>query len=53
MNAPETILQPGFFVIGGTLPRDAACYIRREADERLYSSLCRGNICYACRRRAL
>ena len=47
MSSSGTILQPGFFVIGGTLPRDAACYIRREADERLYSSLRRGDICYA------
>ena len=41
------MLQPGFFVIGGTLPRDAASYIRREADERLYLSLRRSEICYA------
>lgn len=46
MSTPGTILQR-FFVTGGTLPRDAACYIRREADERLYSSLRRGDICYA------
>ena len=32
---------------GGTLPRDAASYIRREADERLYSSLRQGHVCYA------
>lgn len=46
MSTPGTLL-PRFFVTGGTLPRDAACYIRREADERLYSSLRRGGICYA------
>ena len=28
-----------FYVIGGTLRRDAACYVAREADERLYKSL--------------
>jgi len=46
VSSSGTIL-PSFFVIGGTLPRDAACYIRRDADERLYSSLCTGDICYA------
>ena len=35
-----------FYVIGGTLRRDAACYIAREADERLYKSLQEGEICY-------
>lgn len=47
MSSSSTILRSAFFVTGGTLPRDAACYIRREADERLYSSLRRGDICYA------
>ncbi len=47
MSSSGTFLQPRFFVTGGTLPRDAACYIRREADERLYSSLRRSDICYA------
>ncbi len=47
MSTPGTTLQPGFFVIGGTLPRDAASYIRREADERLYICLRRNEICYA------
>jgi len=35
-----------FYVIGGTLRRDAACYVAREADERLYKSLQQGEICY-------
>ena len=47
MSTPGTTLQPGFFVIGGTLPRDAASYIHREADERMYASLRAGDICYA------
>lgn len=35
-----------FYVIGGTLRRDAACYVAREADERLYKSLRQAEICY-------
>jgi len=35
-----------FYVIGGTLRRDAACYVAREADEHLYKSLQHGEICY-------
>lgn len=35
-----------FYVIGGTLRRDAASYVAREADERLYKSLRQGEICY-------
>jgi AAA domain-containing protein/PEGA domain-containing protein len=47
VSTPGTITKSGFFVTGGTLPRDAACYVRREADERLYASLRRSDICYA------
>jgi hypothetical protein len=42
----EPILQPRFYVAGGTLPRNTASYIKREADERLYSSLYRGDMSY-------
>ena len=47
MSAPQIIQQIGFYVTGGTLRRDAPSYVVRDADERLYSSLCRGDICYA------
>ena len=35
-----------FYVIGGTLHRDARCYVAREADSRLYDSLTGGEFCY-------
>ncbi|MGE5205998.1 MAG: AAA-like domain-containing protein [Chlamydiota bacterium] len=35
-----------FYVVGGTLRRDAACYVAREADERLCHGLLQGEICY-------
>ena len=47
MSTPGTITKSGFFITGGTLPRDAASYVRREADERLYAGLRRSDICYA------
>src|ERR1035438_395303 len=42
---PET-LPASFFVVGGTLRRDAPSYIERGADQTLYSSLQTGEICY-------
>ena len=46
MSTRTVISKESFFVAGGTLRRDAPCYISREADELLYSSLIRGEICY-------
>jgi WD40 repeat protein/Flp pilus assembly protein TadD len=42
------ISQPkqGFYVIGGTLRRDAQSYVPRLADEKLYKGLNRGHFCY-------
>src|SRR5438874_11548678 len=37
---------PSFFVTGGTLPRDAPCYVERRADRELYEGLLRGEFCY-------
>ena len=42
---PET-LPASFFVVGGTLRRDAPSYIERAADETLYQALRAGEICY-------
>ena len=35
-----------FYVIGGTLRRDAPSYVVREADNSLYRALTRGEFCY-------
>ena len=37
---------PAFFVAGGTLSRDAACYVVRKADEELLNGLRQGQFCY-------
>jgi hypothetical protein len=36
----------GFYVVGGTLRRDAASYVLREADVRILESLKQGDFCY-------
>jgi WD40 repeat protein len=36
----------GFYVTGGTLGRDAACYVVRAADDRLFEGLRSGHFCY-------
>jgi hypothetical protein len=35
-----------FYVTGGTLPRDAACYVPRKADLQLLEGLRDGQFCY-------
>lgn len=35
-----------FFVTGGTLRPDAACYVERQADKDLYDGLTAGDFCY-------
>ena len=36
----------GFYVVGGTLRRDAASYVARDADVRILESLKQGDFCY-------
>ena len=42
----STALQESFYVVGGTLKRDAPSYVRRDADEQLYDGLMAGRFCY-------
>jgi WD40 repeat protein len=37
---------PPFFITGGTLSRDAQCYVVRKADQELYNGLYQGHFCY-------
>src|SRR6185436_10901441 len=42
----STALQESFYVVGGTLKRDAPSYVRRDADEQLYEGVMAGRFCY-------
>jgi len=42
----ERLSSETFYVVGGTLARDAPSYVQREADRRLLTSLERGEVCY-------
>jgi len=46
MSAIETRLDSPFYVTGGTLSRDALCYVTRQADDDLYAGLSHGQFCY-------
>jgi hypothetical protein len=42
----STITPTSFYVIGGTLQRNAPSYVPRQADEDLYNGLTAGKFCY-------
>jgi hypothetical protein len=46
MRSAELSLEAGFYVTGGTLRRDAARYVVRQADTELYDGLKQGKFCY-------
>jgi hypothetical protein len=47
IDEPETPMPGGgFYVTGGTLRPDAACYVERGADKELREGLLRGEFCY-------
>jgi WD40 repeat protein len=47
MSATGVSREYGFYVIGGTMRRDALSYVERQADRALYESLLQGKFCYA------
>jgi WD40 repeat protein len=46
MNRAPATAQAGFYITGGSLRRDAACYVERSADAELYEALRQGRFCY-------
>ena len=46
MTATGMSKRNSFYVTGGTLRRDAASYVQREADDLLYDGLKQNKFCY-------
>src|SRR5262245_28571144 len=46
MSATKASLATSFYIVGGTLRRDAPCYVQRRADTELYENLRQGQFCH-------
>src|SRR5262245_10331089 len=46
MSATQASFATSFYVVGGTVRRDALCYLQRDADSKLYKGLKQGRFCY-------
>ena len=46
MSATQISFEPSFYIVGGTVERDAPCYVQRRADNDLYDGLQQGKFCY-------
>jgi AAA-like domain len=44
--AMTAIPSSNFYITGGTVPRDGACYVARQADTELLEGLRHGQFCY-------
>lgn len=45
-TVPQQMQDKNFYVTGGTLTRDAPCYVARKADQELFDGLMLGQFCY-------
>src|SRR5262245_58343200 len=46
MTATKASFTTSFYIVGGTLRRDAPCYVQRRADTELYENLRQGQFCH-------